>query len=140
MNRILKHTAAIAALSMISTSAFATMTVNTTGGLLSVECDQSGTVVAKVVAPDDTIIVNERYEGNQFTWSPAEMGGAYRYAMDGAYRYDVRIVIPPTEDEKSENEEAEFEENEAISEYAGGSLEVRNGEIINPPLHTGEEQ
>lgn len=130
MQKMMKSLAALAGVAMInSTAAFGVMTVSTTDGILNVQCDRSGTVIVKVVAPNDGVIVDERYEGHQFTWSPS--------GMDGAYRYDVRVVIPPVE---AQENAALGEKKEAVSEYAGGSVEVRGGKIINPPMHEGAQQ
>jgi len=85
---------------MSSVVALADMTVDKSSGVLTVSSDKSGAVVVKVIAPDNKVVVNETYEGNSFTWSPA--------GIDGAYRYDVRIN----------------------GDYAGGSVEVINSQIV----------
>ena len=82
-----------------SVGALADMTIDKSNGVLTVTSSISGKVTAKVIGPNDVIIVNETYEGNSFTWSPS--GG------DGAYRYNVRVE----------------------GDYTGGSVEVRDGQI-----------
>jgi hypothetical protein len=82
-----------------SVSALADMTVDKSNGILNISSDKSGMVVAKIIGPNNEVIINTTYEGNSFSWSPS--------AQDGAYRYDVRIQ----------------------GDYAGGSLEVINGQI-----------
>jgi len=84
---------------MLSVSALADMTVDKSAGVLTITSTSNGKVIAKVIGPNDEVIVNERYEGNSFTWVPS--GG------DGAYRYDVRVE----------------------GDYAGGSVEVKNGQL-----------
>lgn len=82
-----------------SVGALAEMTVDKSGGVLTITSDQSGTVTAKVIGPNDEVIVNEKYEGSSFSWTPS--------GTDGAYRYDVRVE----------------------GDYAGGSVEVRDGQM-----------
>jgi len=84
---------------MFSVSALADMTVDKTGGVLTITSTSNGKVIAKVIGPNDEVIVNETYEGSSFTWSPS--------GVDGEYRYDVRVE----------------------GDYAGGSVEVHNGTI-----------
>ena len=84
-----------------SVSAFAEMTVDTTGGVLTVTSTNSGKVTVKVIGSNDEMIVNESYDGNSFTWTPS--------GEDGAYRYDVRVE----------------------GDYAGGSVEVKDGQITS---------
>ena len=112
----------LAAGMMGSVSAFGAMTVEVSESLLSVECDKAGTVIAKVVAPDDTVLVDTQYEGYRFTWSPS--------GSDGAYRYDVRVVMQPVEAVEGEHVQGA----ETVSEYAGGSVEVRSGKILVPSM------
>lgn len=82
-----------------SASVFANITVDKSNGVLSITSDTSGTVRAKVIGPNDEVVVNETYQGSSFAWVPS--------GADGAYRYDVRIK----------------------GEYAGGSIEVHNGQL-----------
>jgi len=105
-----------------SVGALADMTVDKSNGVLTVTSDISGTVIAKVIGPNDEVIVNEKREGNSFTWIPS--------GADGAYRYDVR-VIPATQKIASTNETQTMTEepSSAKSDYAGGSVEVKNGQI-----------
>ena len=82
-----------------SVGAFAEMTVDKSNGMLTVTSDKSGKVSVKVIGPDDEMVVNEKYEGNSFSWIPS--------GVDGTYRYDVRIA----------------------GEHTGGSVRVKNGNI-----------
>jgi hypothetical protein len=66
-----------------SVGALADMTVDKSNGALTITSDTSGVVIAKIVGPDNKIVVNEKYEGNSFSWTPE--------GADGVYRYDVRI-------------------------------------------------
>ncbi len=100
--------------------------VDKSDGVLRVTSDITGTVIAKVVGPNDEVIVDRRYEGNSFSWTPS--------GPDGAYRYDVHIV-----EAKAPNvEESDVEEQSdgsGASDYAGGSIEVIKGGIV---INTGE--
>ena len=82
-----------------SVSALAEMTVNKSTGVLTVTSDKSGIVTAKVIGPNDEVLVNEKHEGSTFSWVPS--------GPDGAYRYDVRVA----------------------GDYAGGSVEVIDRQI-----------
>jgi len=104
-------------------SAFAAMDVKVTENQLSVTCDTSGTVIAKVVAPDGTVLVDTRFEGYRFTWTPS--------GADGAYRYDIQVLLP----QEQENNTMDLTQSSPAPEYAGGSVEVRNGKIINPFMY-----
>jgi len=84
---------------MFSVSALADMTVDKSAGILTITSSTNGKVTAKVIGPNDKVIVNERYEGNSFTWTPS--------GEDGTYRYNVRVE----------------------GDYAGGTVEVRDGQI-----------
>jgi len=79
--------------------AFAEISMSKANGVVTITADKSGKITAKVIGPDDKVIINETYEGNSFSWTPS--------GNDGAYRYDVVIG----------------------SEYAGGSVEVVNGTL-----------
>ena len=105
-----------------SVGAFADMTVDKSNGMLTVTSDISGTVIAKVIGPNDEVVVNSKEEGNSFSWSPS--------GVDGAYRYDVRVVSA-TQKIASTNETQTMTEEplSAKSDYAGGSVEVKNGQI-----------
>jgi len=92
--------------------ATAEITVDKSQGQLSIISDNSGLVIVKVIGPDDVIVVDERYLGNTFNWAPST-------GLDGAYRYDVRII----EESNLENDKS------GLNEYAGGSIEVVNGVI-----------
>ena len=83
-----------------SVGALADMSVDKSGGSLTVTSTLNGKVHAKVIGPNDEVVVDETYEGNSFSWSPS--------GEDGAYRYTVRVE----------------------GDYSGGLLEVQNGQII----------
>ena len=101
--------------------AIAELTVDKSQGQLNISSDINGTVIAKVIDPDDVMVVDERYFGNSFSWSPSS-------GPDGAYRYDVR-VIPTSNADTTKNQEQQSESTN--SDYAGGSVEVINGQIGN---------
>ncbi len=101
----------------VGTHAFAEMTVDKSQGQLIITSDFEGTVIAKVIGPDDVVVVNERYSGNSFSWSPSS-------GPDGAYRYDVRVIEQSnTAATKTQGQQS----SSTNSDYAGGSVEVRNG-------------
>ena len=103
-----------------SINAVADITVDKSNGVVTITSDISGIVFAKVVDPNDKVIVDRRYEGNSFTWTPS--------GPDGAYRYDVHIVEAKTPDlEESGGEEQS--DGSGASDYAGGSVEVLDGQI-----------
>ena len=105
-----------------SAGALADMDVDKSTGVLVVTSTITGTVIAKVVGPDDKIVVNEKYEGNSFFWSPS--------GMDGAYRYDVRVVPKTTKVSTTDTVEKSIEAASSVnSDYAGGSVEIIDGEI-----------
>ena len=107
-----------------SVGALADMTVDKSNGVLTVTSDISGTVIAKVIGPNDEVVVNEKYEGNSFSWSPS--------GVDGAYRYDVRVVSA-TQRIASENDTQAIagETSGTKSDYAGGSVEIKDGQIVS---------
>jgi hypothetical protein len=78
---------------------YAEMTVDKSNGTLNITSDTSGKVTAKIIAPNDEVIVDVTYDGSSFSWTPS--------GSDGAYRYDVIIA----------------------GDYAGGSVEVINNKI-----------
>ncbi len=84
---------------LISVVAFADISVNKSNGILSVNSDKSGIVRAKVINPNNQMVIDETYEGNSFSWTPS--------GADGAYRYDVWIK----------------------GERTAGSIEIDNGKI-----------
>ncbi len=100
----------------------ADITVDKSNGILSISSDIEGTVVAKVIAPNDEVVVDERYSGNSFSWVPSS-------GPDGAYRYDVRVF-----DRVDKLKRVVSSAPSNNSDYAGGSVEVMNGQIA-----TGEE-
>ena len=87
-------------ITLTSVFAFAQMTVDKSNGVLTITSDESGTGTAKIVGPNDEVIVETEFKGT-FSWTPS--------GEDGAYRYDVRVG----------------------NDYAGGSVEVRNGQLEN---------
>lgn len=110
-----------------SAGALADMTVVKSADGLTVTSDISGTVIAKVIGPNNEVVVNEKYEGSSFSWTAS--------GADGAYRYDVRVV-PSVQKNASANEGQAMtnQSSAAKSDYAGGSIEVFNGSIaINKP-------
>ena len=101
-----------AVLLSLSSNAFSEINVDQSNGVLSITSDIDGTVSAKIIGPDDKVVVDESFSGSSFSWSPSS-------GPDGAYRYDVRV-----------NKAAENEED-SVSDYSGGSVEVVNGLISN---------
>lgn len=123
---------------LTATGAFAKLDVDTSNGMLSISSTAEGVtqkVIAKIMAPDDRLIVEETYEGSSFAWTPP--AGA-----NGAYRYDVRVVTTPYDAEDgSEAKKVPNNESASIEEYAGGSVEVRDGEIEQPgAAHAAREK
>ncbi len=93
----------------VGTNAFAEITVDQSNGVLTISSDMEGTVIAKVIGPDDIVVVDESFSGSSFSWS-------HSTGPDGAYRYDVK-VSPQVQNQGNK------------SDYAGGSVEVKNGQI-----------
>lgn len=124
-----KKLIALAATCLFSASAFAALSVDTSSGVLEVSSSLGGNqkVIAKVMSPDDQLIVDQTYAGNSFTWTPP--AGA-----NGAYRYDVRVITTPDDLEGAgaEGDAAQNNESASTEEYAGGSVEVANGQIEQP--------
>lgn len=112
----------------ISNKATAEITVDKSQGQLTITSDISGLVIVKVIGPDDLVLVDDRYQGNSFNWSPSS-------GPDGAYRYDVRIV----EESNSDSQETKKEDNN-LSDYASGSIEVVNGIIPTIEEESEEEE
>ncbi len=118
----------------MGTNTFAEMTVDTTNGVLTITSDIDGTVSAKVIGPDDKVVVNDRFSGNSFSWSPSS-------GPDGAYRYDVRFSPSPTNtnssarlnlfNASSTSTEQDVSAPTIKSDYAGGSVEVKNGQLVS---------
>ena len=100
----------------VGTNAFAEITVDQSNGVLTISSDMEGTVIAKVIGPDDKVVVDESFSGSFFSWSPST-------GLDGAYRYDVR-VLPQSQNDSEGTSTATNK-----SDYAGGSVEVKNGQI-----------
>ena len=95
-----------------SVGAFADIVVDKSEGVLSIVAEGGETMRVKIVAPDDTVIVDKKVTGS-FSWMPS--------GADGAYRYDVRVVSSQTVD---------GEDGQTKSDYAGGSVEVIDGSIV----------
>ena len=105
-----------------SVGALADMSVDKSGGVLTITSTITGTVIAKVIGPNDKVVVNTKTQGNSFTWIPS--------GMDGAYRYDVRVVPKTTKVNAVDTEQQQsVEDSNMKSDYAGGSVEVTNGQI-----------
>ena len=94
----------------LTSHAYSEITVDQSNGVLNITSDIDGTVSAKIIGPDDKVVVDDSYSGSSFSWAPSS-------GPDGAYRYDIRI-----------NKVSEKEEDSA-GDYAGGSVEVKNGQI-----------
>ncbi len=104
-------------LTSLSGVAIAELTVDKSQGQLNITSDFEGTMIAKVIGPDDVMVVDDRYFGNSFIWSPSS-------GPDGAYRYDVRVIEQST----TETTESQSQQSSSVkNDYAGGSIEVRNG-------------
>jgi len=105
----------------VSSTALAEITVDKSNGELNITSDINGLVIVKVIGPDDVVVVDDQYQGNSFSWSPSS-------GPDGAYRYDVR-VIDQSEQENDQTNNQLMQGSANQSDYAGGSVEVRNGAI-----------
>lgn len=99
-------------LASVTTYAYSEITVDKSNGVLNITSDIDGLVYAKVIGPDDIIVVDESFHGSSFSWAPSS-------GPDGAYRYDVRV-----------NKVTE-KEADSTSDYAGGSVEIKNGQLSN---------
>ena len=115
-----KHVLLGALLACFSGSALAEMSVDKSQGQLIITSDIDGLVIVKIIGPDDVVVVDDRYNGNSFSWSPSS-------GSDGAYRYDVRVIDQSNTESKQDQES----ESKTKSDYAGGSVEVTNGQIAN---------
>ena len=102
----------VAAVTSINVSA--KMTVDDSNGVLTITSTLSGMVIAKIIGPNNEVLVDEKYEGNSFFWTPSS-------CASGAYRYDVK-VIPFSKKEGTVQKEIKYK-----SDYAGGVIEVLNG-------------
>ncbi len=105
-----------------SVGTLADITVDTSNGMLAITSDISGTVIAKVIGPNDEVVVNEKYAGSSFTWVPS--------GVDGAYKYDVR-VIPKTQESTADTvtDTSTKKDTQVKNDYIGGSVELKNGQI-----------
>ncbi len=118
-NTFLRSTLFGVILTSLSGVAVAELTVDKSQGQLNITSDIEGIVIAKVIGPDDVVVVDVRYLGNSFSWSPSS-------GPDGAYRYDVRVI----EQINTETTESQIQQSSsANSDYAGGSIEVKNGSM-----------
>ena len=116
-----------------SVGALADMTVDKSNGMLTVTSTISGTVIAKVIGPDDKVVLNSKEEGNSFAWTPS--------GMDGAYRYDVRVIpVAQKSESASGDAQATNKELSAKSDYAGGSVEVLDGHLVDEEMPTIENE
>ncbi len=106
-----------------SVGALADMTVDKSNGVLAITSDISGTVIAKIIGPDDKIVVNEKYEGNSFSWTPS--------GMDGAYRYEVRVLPKVTNEVAGNNQMLQVitKAKKQKNDVAIGSVEISNGQL-----------
>ena len=132
-NRI-KSLLLVAAITSYGAPALADMTVDKTNGVLTITSDIDGTINAKVIGPDDSVVVNERFSGNSFSWAPSS-------GPDGAYRYDVRFSPDTTNTNSNSSARLNWFNTSSVStqqnssapaaqsDYAGGSVEVKNGQI-----------
>ncbi len=98
----------------------ADMTVDKSNGVLTITSDISGTLTAKVIGPNDKVVVNEKYQGNSFSWVPS--------GTDGAYRYDVRVGSAQTNGKRDVSSQSR-NEIKVDRNYAGGSIEVKDGQM-----------
>ena len=115
-NKKLNSLMLIGVLTGLGVNAYAEISVDTFNGVLTISSDIDGIVSAKVIGPDDKVVVNESFNGNSFSWSPSS-------GPDGAYRYDVRV----SPQYQNDSEDPSTATNK--SDYAGGSVEIKNGLI-----------
>lgn len=125
-NNCLKKNLFVMSLVCLSTNAVADLTVNKSSGVLRITSDISGTVEAKVISPDNEVVVDESYSGFSFNWAPSN-------DLDGAYRYEVRVY---QEGQNFSSVSGELPEKRLSvstdeSDYAGGSVEIKNGQIVS---------
>ena len=106
-----------------SVGAFAEMDVVKSSSSLTIASTLSGTVLAKVVGPNDEVLVNEKYEGSSFSWTPS--------VVDGVYRYEVRVIPQIESTDVSKNQEIDLavQTKQQKSDVAIGSVEVRDGKL-----------
>lgn len=111
MQRVVLSAKVLLACGLLAGSLAAEMTVEKSGQMLSVSSDLQGATVVrtKVIAPDDSVVLADKYEGSRFVWTPS--------GADGTYRYDVRIEVMDADGKV------------LVSDYAGGLLDVHNGSI-----------
>lgn len=124
----------IGLLASLSSHVMADVTVDKSNGLLTITSDIDGKIRAIIVGPDDSVVVNERFSGNSFSWAPSS-------GPDGAYRYDVRFTADSTNNSSSArlnlfntSSTSNAQDGTAPvtqSDYAGGSVEVINGQIVS---------
>lgn len=92
---------------------FADLVVDKSSGVLTITSDISGLVIAKIIGPNDEVIVDEQFNGSSFSWIPS--------GLDGVYFYDVRVI--PTQNISSDDKRLDK------GDYAGGMIEIINGHI-----------
>lgn len=93
-----------------SACAYAEMTVNQSNNILMVTSNIHGIVIAKIIGPNEKKIVDKRYNGSSFSWTPS--------GPDGTYRYDVRVI--PTSGNS---------EHSSLGDYTAGMISVVDGQI-----------
>ena len=126
----------ISLLASLSSHVMADVTVDKSNGVLTITSDIDGKINAKVIGPDDSVVVNERFSGNSFSWAPSS-------GSDGAYRYDVRFSPDAINTKSNSSARLNLFNTTSISnqqdsssptvqsDYAGGSVEVINGQIAS---------
>lgn len=113
-----------------SSAVIADVSVDKSNGMLTITSDFDGTINAKIIGPDDSVVVNDSLIGNSFSWTPSS-------GPDGAYRYDVRFSPSPINTNSSarlnlfNTGSVSTQQNTGQSDYAGGSVEVINGQIYD---------
>ena len=112
---------------VLNVGAVAKIQVDKSSDMLVITSTISGTVIAKIVGPNDKVVVNTTYEGNSFSWVPS--------GVDGAYKYDVRVIPKATQEIMQASSANMPQQNIKISssiksDYAGGSIEIVNGKIV----------
>lgn len=94
-----------------SACVYAEMTVKQSNDILMVTSDIHGIVIAKIIGPNEKKIVDKRYNGSSFSWTPS--------GSNGTYRYDVRVI--PTSGNG---------EHLSTGDYAAGMISVADGQIV----------
>ena len=112
-----------------SVMAFAEITVDKSNGVLSIVSESGNTMRVKIIAPDDSVIVDKEVPG-AYTWTPTGKDGAYRYDA-----HDVSAAKISAEDmENIESMKAAITKiSSEANDYAGGGIEIVNGQIKTYP-------